>query len=218
MGKYTKNTLDIEAMVAWAAASAAQRVNGAYIKTVTDEEAAAGKRTNRTLMEAFIAAPESITDADREQAVAVRASFKGLTFKIMKGIKLNDFENTAMLIANRDTITSKFDVAVMASLPQTHVRAAKREDLANRIKFSTGAALGSIGTVVEVTGTIVRTVYSQQYNTNFVTIETDADQFAFFSFKHEHEVGQKATFRGEIKAIRDKQTQLRRVKRITILG
>ena len=132
MARYQRPVINLQATDVWAAACAAQRINGAYLKIVEEGK---NTETNRQIMDNFIANTDLITEADREQGELVRTYYKGLTFKILQGKKLNDFDNTAMVIANRDVIESTYDVAVIASLPSCYERAVKRDT----IKPTTGS-------------------------------------------------------------------------------
>ena len=112
--------LNLNADDVWAAACMAQRLNQGYIKV--SEDAPAGQ-TNRNLVTQYLADTSKITDEDRVQGKEVRKFYQAYTFKILKGIKLSDFDNTAMLLANRETIDTGFDIAVITSLPSGYVRA-----------------------------------------------------------------------------------------------
>jgi hypothetical protein len=172
------------------------------------------RKSNRQLVELLLADTTQITDEDREQGKTVRKYYQAFTFKILKGIKLNEFDNTAMLIANRDIIDSNYDVAVMASLPSCYERGVKRDGVDQRVKFATGGYIGHIGDKVKFTVEILKTNYSQKWNTNYVTGITSDDQAVFFAYNHidNVEIGNTYTFFGTVKAQRDNSTQLNRVK------
>ena len=108
----------------WGAAVQAQRINGSYVKfsMISESDPSLTKLSNRMIVEKLLADPFTITDEDREEGKKVRAFYQAYTFKILQGKKLNEFDNTAMLIANRDVITSTYDVAVIASLPSVYER------------------------------------------------------------------------------------------------
>ena len=216
MPKYQKPVLNFNADNVWAAACQAQRVNGTYVKEGQTSELNPDviTKTNRQLVIELMADTTQITDEDREQAKTVRKYYQAFTFKILKGIKLNEFDNTAMLIANRDIIDSNYDVAVIASLPSCYGRGVKRDGVDQRVKFATGGYIGRVSDKVKVTVEILKTNYSQQWNTNYVTGITNDDQAVFFAYNHidNVEVGKTYTFFGTVKAHRDNSTQLNRVK------
>jgi hypothetical protein len=218
MSKYQKPVLNFNADDVWAAACQAQRVNGAYVKLsiLSESDPSMDQKSNRQLVELLLADTTQITDEDREQAKTVRKYYQAFTFKILKGIKLSEFDNTAMLIANRDIIESNYDVAVMASLPSCYERGVKRDGVDQRVKFATGGFIGRVGDKVNVTIEILKTMYSQKWNTNYVTGITSDDQAVFFAYNHINnvEIGKTYKFFGTVKAHahRDNLTQLNRVK------
>ena len=216
MPRYQKPVLNFNADDVWAAACQAQRVNGAYVKLsiLSESDPSMDRKSNRQLVELLLTDTTQITDEDREQAKTVRKYYQAFTFKILKGIKLNEFDNTAMLIANRDIIDSNYDVAVIASLPSCYGRGVKRDGVDQRVKFATGGYIGRVSDKVKVTVEILKTNYSQQWNTNYVTGITNDDQAVFFAYNHidNVEIGKTYTFFGTVKAHRDNSTQLNRVK------
>ena len=210
MARYQKPIpLNIKAEDAWGAACQAYRLNQGYIKI--DEEAPTGE-SNRKLVMNLLADPRMITAEDYEQGKLVRAFFQGYTFKILKGIKLSEFDNTAMLIANRDIIDTNYDVAVLTSLPATYERGMKRQTVDQRISFATGGLIGRVSEKVSVSIEVLRSVFSQTWNTHYITGITSDDQVLFFAYKQPLEVGKMYDLYGTVKAHRDNSTQLNRVK------
>lgn len=193
----------------WAAACQAQRLNQGYFKV--DESAITGKN-NRSIVHQLLADTTQITDEDREQGKQVRKYYQAYTFKILKGIKLSEFDNNAMLIANRDTIDTGYDVAVIASLPSCYERGLKRQTVDQRINFASGGYIGKIGDKVSNSIEVLKSVYSQNWNTNYITGITSDDQVLFFAYKQQLEVGKMYDLYGTVKAHRDNSTQLNRVK------
>lgn len=205
--KSKKPTYNYQAEDVWGAACQAQQVNGSYIKLGNDTQ-----KSNRQIMDMLLADTTQITDENREQGKKVRQHYQAFTFKILKGIKLNDFSNSAMLISNRDVITENYDVAVIASLPQSHSRSVQKTNVNQRIQFATGGFIGQPSDRVTVTVEILKHTYSQQWNTNYFTGITDEDQVVFFAYNHQIEIGKTYTFQGTVKSHRDNSTQLSRVK------
>ena len=198
----------------WSAACAAQRINGSYIKLamISESDPATTKLSNRMIVEQLLADPFNITDEDREQAVKVRSFYQALTFKILQGKKLNDFDNNAMVLANRDVISSNYDLAVIASLPGCYERGVVRQSADQRINFANGGYIGKINDKVKLTIEVLKSVYSQKWMTNYVTGITSDDQVVFFAFKEALDIGKVLTINGTVKAHRDNSTQLNRVK------
>lgn len=195
----------------WAAAVAAQRVNNKYIKYV-EPDAIESQKSNRDLLMDFISNPSTIHDEDREQGKLIRKYYQGLTFKVLQGKKLSPFDIDVMQLANRDVITSFYDVAVITSLPSCYERNIKRDQDERRIDTARGGFVGVAGNKVELEIEVLRCVYSKNYFVYFVTGVTNEDQAVFFSFKQELKSGNKVKIRGTVKAHRDNSTQLNRVK------
>ena len=223
MARYQRPVLNLDADTVWSAACAAQRINGEYVKMVTsyatcDEilpnslEQAESKQTNRQIIDRLLADTSMITDADRVQAEAVRKYYKGFTFKILQGKMLSEFDNNAMVIANRDVIEATYDVAVIASLPASYERAVKRDTLNRKIESVSGGFVGRVGDKVKLTVEVVRSVFSQQWNVFFITGITSDDQAVFFSYREAIPTGKVIVAQGTVKAHRDNTTQLNRVK------
>jgi hypothetical protein len=206
--------LNINADIVWGAACQAQRLNQGYIRV--SEDAPAGQ-TNRNLVMQFIADPTKITPEDIEQGKLVRKYFQGYTFKILKGIKLSEFDNTAMLISNRDIIDTYFDISILTSLPSSYERGMKRQTVDQRIAFAKGGYISVVGNKVSPTIEVLKSFYSQNWNTNYITGITSDDQVLFFAFKQPLEVGKMYDLYGTVKVHRDNVTQLNRVKVLSVV-
>ena len=201
--------LNLNADDVWAAACMAQRLNQGYIKV--SEDAPSGQK-NRSLVEHYLADTSKITDEDREEGKLVRKFYQAYTFKILKGIKLSDFDNTSMLLANRETIDTGFDIAVITSLPSGYERGMKRQTVDQRIAFAKGGLIGRVGDKVSPSIEVIKSAFSQTWNTHYITGITSDDQVLFFAFKQQLEVGKQFDIYGTVKAHRDNTTQLNRVK------
>jgi hypothetical protein len=199
----------------WAAACSAQRTNGAYVKLSMISESDPNvtyQLSNRQIIESLMTDTTKITDEDREQGKKVRAFYQAFTFKILQGKRLSEFDNTAMLISNRDVITSTYDMAVIASLPSCYERDVKRQTVDQRINYARGGFIGQVGNKVSTSVEVLRSSYSHSYNVNFVTGINSDDQVVFFSYRSELEVGKMYDIYGNVKSHRDTITQLNRVK------
>jgi hypothetical protein len=111
MARNQQPVLNLNADDVWGAACQAQRINGAYVKLsmLSESDKELNKLSNRQIVESLLVDPRMITTEDFEQGKKVRAFYQALTFKILQGKRLNEFDNTAMLLANRDVITSNYD-------------------------------------------------------------------------------------------------------------
>ena len=212
--KTQKVTVNYNADDVWSAACAAQRINGSYVKfsVVSESDPATTKLSNRIIVEQLLVDTFLITDEDREQGKKVRAFYQAYTFKILQGKQLSEFDNTTMLIANRDVITGNYDVAVIASLPSCYERGVVRQSAEQRINFANGGYIGKINDKVTTSIEVLKSVYSQKWMTNYVTGITTDDQVVFFAYKSELEVGKMFDIYGTVKSHRETTTQLNRVK------
>jgi hypothetical protein len=216
MSKYQKIVLNFNADDVWAASCQAQRINGSYVKLsmISESDPELTQTSNRQIVESLLADPFTITDEDREQGKKVRSFFQAFTFKILQGKQLSEFNNTAMLIANRDVITSNYDVAVIASLPSSYERGVKQQNVDQRINFARGGYISTVGNKISVNNVeVLKSVYSEKWGTNFVTGINSEDQVVFFAFKEALEVGKTISIQGTVKSQRNPNTtQLNRVK------
>ena len=203
------------AELVFGAACAAQRINGEYVKGVQwpDVRTPDMKTSNRQLMTQLLS-PEHgpIDEADMEQGRQVRQYFQGLTFKILSGKVLSEFDSNALAISNRDELSTNYELAVVCSFPSSYLRGKERDSIENRIKFATGGFIGQIGDKVKLTVEVLRSFYSQQWGVYYVTAITADDQALFYSLKEKPQDNVTVYILGTVKAHRDNQTQLNRVK------
>ena len=214
MARYQKLVLNHNADDVWGAAVQAQRINGSYIKLsmISESDPDLTKLSNRMIVEKLLADPFTITDEDREEGKKVRSFYQAYTFKILQGKRLSEFDNTAMLIANRDVIESTYDVAVIASLPSCYELGVKRQTVDQRVSFASGGFIGRVNDKVSVSIEVLKSVYSQKWMTHYITGITSDDQVVFFAYKSELPAGNLFDIYGTVKAHRDTTTQLNRVK------
>jgi hypothetical protein len=204
----------------WASACAAHRVNGEYLKedqwmpNATPPYIA--KRRNRDVMMEFLMSPTDLTVEDVEAGNSLRNWLQNdLTFRALKS-QLTEFDRAAqkcLAVADRFfTVSHRYELAVIASLPNSHARAKSREATQDRICETSGELIGNVGDKVQLNVEVIRTVFSKTWNIWFVTVVTEDNHAVFFSNKTEFAPGTKLLIRGTVKAHRDGQTQLNRVK------
>ena len=205
----------------WAAACAAQRVNGEYLKegrNTYDEQGQvlSTQRRNRDIMVEFLHNPSSMTDADREAGKECRSFLQNdITFRALKN-KLTEFDSaTSKVLAVEqefDTVTHRYELAVVASLPASHQRTLARQVTQERVRQTSGDKVGDPGDKVQLDVEIIKSNYSQQWNTWYATAVTPDNRAVFFAYRQQLGVGAKCTIYGTVKAHRDGTTQLNRVK------
>ena len=203
----------------WGAAVAAQRMNGSYVKEdlydYDDNSPKIVKRRNRDIMLDILANPAQLTVEDIAQGQECRKFLQNdITFRALKG-RLTDFDSsTSRVIAVEDefdTVKHKLELAVVACLPQSHARSLEREAVQERVRQTSGALIGTPGVKVQLAVEIVKSNYSQQWNTWYATAVTADNSAVFFAYRQELAKGAKYTIVGTVKAHRDGSTQLNRV-------
>ena len=206
----------------WAAAAAAQRVNGEYVKVDQTEwdpvaqRANVIKRRNRDVMLELLVNAAAITDQDREQGQAALNFLRNdLTFRAIKG-RLTDFDQAVSKVLaveqEFDTAIHRYEMAIVASLPSVAARSQKRATSDERVKFARGGYIGQPGAKVTVQVEVLSAVFSQNYGCWFIKGITDQDQPVFFSYREGIDAGRWLSVQGSVKAHRDNLTQLNRVK------
>jgi len=207
----------------WAAAAHAQRINGAYIKQdmwweVTPESPTAGQlkqKSNRNIMMEALENPFMITDEDRSAGEQCQRFIQNeLTFRALKN-QLSDFDRSVIKIT---AVSDRFfpqahrlELATVACMPNSHQRALKRIEDQDRINQTAGY-IGAVGDKVTVNVEIVRCVFSQKWNTYYATAISDKNETVFFACREPSTPGTHLTVQGTVKAHRDGQTQLNRVR------
>lgn len=219
--KATVNSFKYSVEDVWAAAVAAQRVNGEYIKEDKinineDGSHETLKKRNRDIMMDFLAVPGSITDEDRTTGRECRRFLQNdLTFRALKG-QLSAFDASVSRVVaveeEFDSAQHRLELAVVACLPQSHQRAVARQSIKDRVQNSNGGYVGNIGDKVTLTAEVVSANWSNIYNIFWVTAITQDNQALFFSYKSQLNSATEIKLAGTVKAHRDNQTQLNRVK------
>jgi hypothetical protein len=203
------NTVDV-----FAAACAANRVNGGYLKyTETNDESGTSKLANKILIRQFLDGTFDVRDGDREQGEKVMQHCRSLTFKLLTDKRLSEFEQNMLSIVEKETLDSNYDIAIVSSLPNTYNRSEYRRAVDTRIRETEGV-FGTVGERVKVTAEVVKSYFSEQWGTHFITAITDDNKQVFFAYKQSLTVGDNVNIDGKVKAHRDNATQLNYVKMV----
>lgn len=209
----------VNASSVFTAAVTAHRINdGEYVKAGSGQYVENvgwvpnPKATNRTIIDQVLKGEISSLPEDQELAGKVQTHFKGLTFKILKGNILTEFDQKSLYLASADEISER-DINVVACLPSAYERSTKRQSIDDRIANCEREHISSLGSKVDINGEVVRSVYSQQWACWFITMITQSNHAVFFSQKKGIEVGATIRIEGKVKAHRDGfQTQLNYVR------
>ena len=205
----------------WAAACAAHRVNGGYFKEfvfANDENNRPQivKRKNRDVMMEFLQDPTNLTVDDIERGEHCRNYLESdLTFRTLKG-KTGEFDSAIRkVLAVRDHFDDhfhKYELAIVACLPQSVERSEVRRNSDSRVQFAQGGYVGEVNDKVELNVEVLNSNFSKQYNIYWVRAVTEQDQPVFFSNKEAFAPGTHLSIKGTVKAHKDNLTQLNRVK------
>ena len=212
MARYIRpsyNTTDV-----FAAAAAAHRVNGGYLKySETNDEAGTSKIANKILIRQFLDGDFDIREQDREVGEKVMQHCRSLTFKLLTDKRLSDFEQNMLSIVEKETVGSNFDIAIVSSLPAAYERTQIRNTVEVRLR-ETECLDGLVGDKVAISAEVVKCYFSDTWGTHFVTAITDDNKQVFFAYRNKLEVGSNFTAEGKIKSQRDNSTQLNYVKMV----
>ncbi len=206
----------------WGAACAAQRINGSYVKETQhrfDEDTnttVVVKQRNRDIMADILANPAVLTVEDIAQGQECRKFLEqDITLRGLKG-RLTEFDTaiskTVAVSEEFDTVTNKYELAVVASLPASHQRSLSRQEVDSRVRQTAGGHVGTPDAKVDLDVEVVSANYSQSYGIFWVTAITQDNQAVFFSYRSKLITGTWIHIKGTVKAHRDGKTQLNRVK------
>ena len=203
----------------WGAAVAAQRINGSYVKAALydydDNGPKIVKHRNRDIMTDILANPAQLTVEDIAQGQECRKFLQqDITFRALQN-RLTEFDSSVSKVLavedDFDTDKHKLELAVVACLPQSHARTLERQATQERVRQTSGDVIGTPGDKVRLDVEIIKSNYSQQWNTWYATGITQDNSAVFFAYRQELAKGAKHTIIGTVKAHRDGSTQLNRV-------
>lgn len=195
-----------------AAACAAQRVNGTYIKVPYQLGDEVKRQTNRELVYQYLENDSFVTDADRLLAEDIKEYFKGYTFKVLSGAYLSEFDRNTMKILEEEFTPEGYNLALLCSIPNNYLKAKKRDEADRRTRFAQGGYVGKIGERLNLQVEVIKCVFSQKWGIYYITAMTTSDQAIFFGYKQEVATGTVLNIDGTVKRQDNNQTQLNRVK------
>ena len=197
----------------WGLAVAADRINGGYVKADVYAENldVVQKQANKTMVKGWLRNNQNpATAADVERGREIRNYFNGYLLKQISG-KINDFESTALRIAQMDQFTTRnmLEFAVVSCLPSVMLRDQQRKELKTAISSSTQLA-GSVGDKITGEIDVFRCDYQQNYD-KFIIQARMGDSYVSFWFSSR--IDGAVTIRAKIKEQRgDNTTALHFVK------
>lgn len=220
MARYTRPARPVYSIAdVFAAACAAQRINGEYLKTddITyyddghEYTHKVNRVANKTLVHQFLKGELGMSLEDHEMGDKVMQYCRGLTFKLLTDKRLSDFEQTMLTIVEKSTTDSNYDIAVVASLPASYERSLVRAEQNIRLREASGCIDADVGSKVELDIDVVRCNYSNEWGVFYVTAITEGG-VVFFARNSQIEVGSKVRIKGKVKRHKEDRTQLSHVK------
>jgi hypothetical protein len=199
----------------FAAAVAAQEVNGEYLKYERrdPDTGTVTARPNKEIMREFL--EQDLTAAQKVLGQQIRDHYHKLLFQQMSG-ELKDFLATALRVSTKETFANNdwLDLAIVAALPSCYQRDVNRESAREERKelAATSQPVGQPGDRISGEFRVVQCNWSQKWQVWTVNAQQGANMFFFF-LPLEVQPGQTIRMSGTVKGHRDGNiTQLNRVR------
>jgi len=204
----------------WGAAAYADRVNGGeYRKEPEYRVLADGRISDKVVRQANkIHMWNAITDASRitppdmeTGRLALDYVRKSLVIKGLKG-NMSEFDQALSHVVEMEqflTGADRYEIALVTSQIRAWREGTRMEAVLEDVDRTPVAAVGER---VQLDVTVVKAVYSTNYNVYFITAKTDHNQMVFFSYRDKLPVGERREIKGSVKAHRADATQLNRVR------
>ena len=204
----------------WAAAAYADRVNGGEYRKEPEYRVLADGRisdevvrqANKIHMWNAITDASRITPADMETGrLALDYVRKSLVIKGLKG-NMSEFDQALSHVVDMEqflTGADRYEIALVTSQIRAWREGTRMEAVLEDVDRTPVAAVGER---VQLVVTVVKAVYSTNYNVYFITAKTDSNQMVFFSYREKLPVGDRRAIKGAVKAHRPDATQLNRVR------
>jgi hypothetical protein len=202
----------------WAFAVTADRINdGQYYKESqrSSDGQCVIKEANKLMIRRWLTEGYcgEDTEADWEQGRAARAWHRGQLLMTALKRPLSEFEDTLNRAVSQDEFAlevNQLEFAIIASQIRSYRTGLAHEQ---RMWGTDTSPMAAVGTKVECQIEVVRSGYSQNYNTNYVrAVTVDTRKVVMFTFREGWDVGTVLTIRGTVKAHREDCTQLNRVR------
>ncbi len=206
----------------WAAAVLADRTNSGYVKEteyhldLTTGSQSVVRETNRFIvMDTLQNHPELVTDELRAEGQTLRNQLsQDLTLRTLKGKTTSFDASIQQCLAVQDrfyTVSHRFELAVIPSLPRSMRETVRRADV-NSLLRECGPIAAKPGTRVDLAVRVVKSLYSQTYNTHFITAVTESNGAVMFTYRERFDFNTHLTIRGNVREHGTEMTRLNRVK------
>ena len=202
----------------WAFAATADRINdGQYLKESqrSSDGQCVIREANKLMIKRWLTEGYcgEDTEADWEQGRAARAWHRGQLLMTALKRPLSEFEDTLSRATGQDEFAlevNQLEFAIIASQIRSYRTGVAHEQ---RMWGTDTSPVAAVGAKVECQVEVVKSVYSQNYNTNYVrAVAVDTRKVVMFTYREGWDVGTILTIRGTVKAHREDCTQLNRVR------
>ena len=202
----------------WAFAATADRINdGQYLKESqrSSDGQCVIREANKLMIKRWLTEGYcgEDTEADWDQGRAARAWHRGQLLMTALKRPLSEFEDTLNRAVGQDEFAlevNQLEFAIIASQIRSYRTGAAHEQ---RMWGTDTTPVAAVGTKVECQVEVIKSVYSQNYNTNYVrAVTVDTRKVVMFTYREGWDVGSILTIRGTVKAHREDCTQLNRVR------
>jgi len=202
----------------WAFAATADRINdGQYLKESqrSSDGQCVIKEANKLMIKRWLTEGYcgEDTEADWEQGRAARAWHRGQLLMTALKRPLSEFEDTLSRATGQDEFAlevNQLEFAIIASQIRSYRTGVAHEQ---RMWGTDTSPVAAVGAKIECQVEVVKSVYSQNYNTNYIrAVAVDTRKVVMFTYREGWDVGTVLTIRGTVKAHREDCTQLNRVK------
>ena len=199
----------VDQTVVWAAACAAYRINGGYIKWAETTSQKSNKEIVRELLQN---SAELLTEQDRAQGQLVRDYIaKVATMASLRGT-LDVWGKEMARVSQLATIENSYDLNIIASMPQTYERQLQRDRVHERLGDTDRDYVATVGHKLELDVEVLENRYSRKWSTYYITVIDTDNRAWYFSYRSGLKKGEKFTIRGTVKRQADHMVQLNRVK------
>lgn len=209
----------VPAIVVWAAAEAAHRINGSYFKEDRYDDNGLVARSNKKMVQEYLSLYQKdlgefekiVSDADFEKAREDRTYIRSWIMGQLSG-SLNEFQKTALKLSSIEefSIDDRYSINTVACLPRSAEIDRFQQRLKKEEKSSQPLPLREKDTF-QGTATVLNSRYSNYYQVYIVEAKVEEKYMIRFSNKRDFLTGQQISIRGKVREFRDNVTVLNRV-------
>ena len=202
----------------WAFAVTADRINdGQYYKESqrSSDGQCVIKEANKLMIRRWLTEGYcgEDTEADWADGRTARAWHRGQLLMTALKRPLTEFEDTLNRAVSQDEFAlevNQLEFAIIASQIRSYRTGAAHEQ---RMWGTDTSPVAAVGAKVEFQVEVIKSVYSLNYNTNYIrAVTVDTRKVVMFTYREGWDVGTVLTIKGTVKAHREDCTQLNRVR------